>query len=204
MKKTFFATTCKRYFITTFWAFFEILFKVRYRFNYIGLENIPQERAVMLLGNHVSWIDWFVLQLPIERRINYMIDKDIYRWRLFNWAFKMAELIPVSKKASKDAFSETSKRLKNGRIVAIFPEGKISKSSEIAKFYRGYEYVDRGNAVIVPFYIDGVFGSLFARHKGNTRRCLLKKREITVRFGEAISQEIKADELRQRVKKLKL
>ncbi|MGE4418961.1 MAG: 1-acyl-sn-glycerol-3-phosphate acyltransferase [Sulfurimonas sp.] len=199
MKKVLF----KRYFIAAFWVLFEILFKLRYRFNYIGLENIPHDKAVMLLGNHVSWIDWFILQLPINRRINYIIDKDIYNWKLFNWVFRMAELIPVSKKASKGSFIETSKRLKNGKIVAIFPEGEISRSANISKFYRGYEYIDRGDAVIVPFHIDGVFGSLFARHKGDVRRCFLKKREITVYFGEAISQEIKADELRQRVIKLK-
>ncbi|MDT8338352.1 MAG: 1-acyl-sn-glycerol-3-phosphate acyltransferase [Sulfurimonas sp.] len=199
MKKALF----KSYFIMAAWKFFEIFFKIRYRFHYIGLENIPKERAVMLLGNHVSWIDWFILQLPIKRRINYVIDKDIYKWRLFNWAFRMAELIPVSKKASKDSFIETSKRLKNGRIIAIFPEGEISRSANIAKFYRGYQYIDRDDAVIVPFHIDGVFGSLFARHKGDARRCFLKKREITVCFGEAIAEDIKADQLRERVIKLK-
>jgi acyl-[acyl-carrier-protein]-phospholipid O-acyltransferase/long-chain-fatty-acid--[acyl-carrier-protein] ligase len=115
----------------------------------------------------------------------------------------MAELIPVSKKASKDSFIETSKRLKNGRIIAIFPEGEISRSANIAKFYRGYQYIDRGNAVIVPFHIDGVFGSLFARHKSDARRCFLKKRKITVCFGEAIAEDIKADQLRERVIKLK-
>ncbi|MCK9455571.1 MFS transporter [Sulfurimonas sp.] len=193
----------KRYSVMACWALFETLFRVRYKFNYEGLQNIPQDRAVMLLGNHVSWIDWFVVQLPIERRINFMIDKDIYNWRLFNWAFKIAQLIPVSKKASKDSFIETSKRLKNGRIIAIFPEGEISRSSDVAKFYRGYEYIDRGQAVIVPFYIDGIFGSLFARHKDGTKRCFLKKRQIRVCFGEPIAQEIKAQELRDRVMKLK-
>lgn len=193
----------KRYFVISVWKLFEVLFKLRYRFSYVGLENIPHNRAVMLLGNHVSWIDWFILQLPIKKRINYVIDKDIYNWKLFNWAFRMAELIPVSKKASKDSFIEASKRLKNGRIIAIFPEGEISRSSEIAKFYRGYEYIERNSAVIVPFHIDGVFGSLFARHKDDSKRCFFKKREITVYFGKPISHEIKADELRERVIKLK-
>ena len=193
----------KRYFIMACWTFFELIFKIRYRFNYIGLENIPEDRAVMLIGNHVSWIDWFIVQLPIERRINFIIDRDIYNWRLFNRAFKLAQLIPLSKKASKDSFIETSKRLKNGKIIAIFPEGQISRNSDVAKFYRGYEIIDRSGAVIVPFYIDGVFGSLFARHKGDAKRCFLKKREITLCFGEPISQEIRADELRDRVIKLK-
>lgn len=193
----------KRYFIALCWTFLEFLFKIRYRFNYIGLENVPKNGAVMLMGNHVSWIDWFILQLPIERRVSFMIDRDIYNWKFANRAFKLAELIPVSQKASKDSFVETSMKLKNGNIIAIFPEGAISRNSVISKFYRGYELIDKNGAVIVPFHIDGVFGSLFARHKGDVRRCFLKKREITLTFGEPISQEIKADELRDRVVKLK-
>ncbi len=196
-------TLFKRYFIMAGWALLEFIFKIRYRFRYIGLQNIPKDRAVMFIGNHVSWIDWFILQLPIERRINYMIDKDIYNWRVFNWIFKKAELIPISKKASKDSFYEASKRLKNGKIIAIFPEGEISRSSDVAKFYRGYEFIDRDGAVIVPFFIDGVFGSIFSRHKGEAKRSFLKKREIVVCFGEPIAENIKANELRDRVIKCK-
>ena len=193
----------KRYLVMGFWAFFELIFSVRYRFNYVGLENIPSNGAMMLIGNHVSWIDWFILQLPIERRISYIIDKDIYTHKFLNWAFKLAELIPVSQRASKNSFIETSMKLKNGKIVAIFPEGEISRSSDVSKFYRGYEFIDRGKSVIIPFYIDGVFGSLFARHKGDARRCFLKKREITLYFGEPIIGGITPEELREMVVNLK-
>lgn len=193
----------KRYFDMSVWAVLELLFNMRYRFNYIGIENIPKNRAVMLVGNHVSWIDWFVLQLPIKTRINYMIDKDIYNWKIFNFFFKKAGLIPISKKASKDSFVQASKRLKDGKIIAIFPEGEISKSSDVSKFYRGYQFIDIDGAVIVPFFIDGIFGSLFSRHKGQTKRCFLKKREISVYFGEPISEHIQAGKLREKVIDLK-
>ncbi|MFA5461963.1 MAG: MFS transporter [Sulfurimonas sp.] len=193
----------KRYFIMGFWAFFELIFRVRYRFNYVGLENIQRSGAMMLIGNHVSWIDWFILQLPLEKRINYIIDKDIYKHKFLNWGFKLAQLIPVSQRASKDSFVETSIKLKNGKIIAIFPEGKISRNSDVSKFYQGYKFIDRGSSVIVPFYIDGVFGSIFAKYKGDARRCFLKKREITLYFGEPIIGEITSEELREKVINLK-
>jgi len=193
----------KRYFVMAIWTFFESILKIRYKCTYIGLEHIGQDAPILLAGNHVSWIDWFIVQLPFERRVVFLIDKDIYNNKFLKPIFKLGDLIPISQKASKDSFIETSMKLKNGKIVAIFPEGEISRSSDIAKFYRGYEFIDRSGAVIVPFYIDGVFGSLFARHKGDARRCFFKKREITLTFGEPISQEIKADELRERVVKLK-
>lgn len=193
----------KRYFLMLLLVLLEFMFRVRHIYRYVGLENIPQNRGVLLIGNHVSWIDWFLLQLPIERRINFMIDRDIYHWKLFNWLFKAGEAIPISPRAAKDSFEEASKRLKDGKIVAIFPEGAIANSSDVGKFQRGYELIEMGDAVVVPFYIDGVFGSLFSRYKGESRRNFFTKREIIVYFGEQISTQIAADELREVVKKLK-
>jgi acyl-[acyl-carrier-protein]-phospholipid O-acyltransferase/long-chain-fatty-acid--[acyl-carrier-protein] ligase len=193
----------KRYFVMAVWTLFESILKIRYRCTYIGLEHIPRDLPILLAGNHVSWIDWFIVQLPFERRVVFLIDKDIYNNKFLKPIFKLGDLIPISQKASKDSFIETSMKLKNGKIVAIFPEGEISRSSDIAKFYRGYKFIDRSGAAIVPFYIDGVFGSLFARHKGEYKRNFFRKREITLYFGEPISHDIKADELREIVINLK-
>ncbi len=193
----------KRYFVTGFWWTCEIFLKTRHRYEYEGLQNIPKDKAVLLVGNHVSWIDWFALQLPIERQINFLIDKDIYNWRFFNRIFKIGELIPVSPKAAKDSFFEASNRLKNGKIVAIFPEGSISKDKYIAKFNRGYEYIDRNDAVLVPFFIDGLFGSIFSRYKEQNKKSFFARREIKVIFGKPILEDIKADELREIVKELR-
>ncbi|MDD5157143.1 MFS transporter [Sulfurimonas sp.] len=193
----------RRYFVALLWALLELILKTRHSYKYIGLENIPQNKGVLLIGNHVSWIDWFAMQLPIERRINFMIDRDIYHWRLFNWLLRAGEAIPISTKAAKDSFEEASKRLKSGKVVAIFPEGGIADSLDVGKFQRGYEFIELGDAVIVPFYIDGVFGSLFSRYKGESRRNFFTKREIIVYFGEQISTKIAADELREVVIKLK-
>ncbi len=193
----------KRYFVMAVWTLFESILKIRYRCTYIGLEHIPRDLPILLAGNHVSWIDWFIVQLPLERRVVFLIDKDIYNNKFLKPIFKLGDLIPISQKASKDSFIETSMKLKNGKIVAIFPEGEISRSSDIAKFYRGYKFIDRSGAAIVPFYIDGVFGSLFARHKGEYKKNFFRKREITLYFGEPISHDIKADELREIVINLK-
>lgn len=193
----------KRYFVISVWTLFESILKLRYRFRYVGLEHFEQNLPILLAGNHVSWIDWFILQLPLERRVVFLIDKDIYNTKLLKPIFKMADLIPISKKASKDSFIETSMKLKDGKIVAIFPEGEISRSADIAKFYRGYEFIDKGSAVIVPFYIEGIFGSVFSRYKGEGGRNFFKKREITLYFGKPISHDIKADELREVVINLK-
>jgi len=153
----------RRYMVMTFWATMEIISRTRHKYSYEGLQNIPSEKAVLLLGNHVSWLDWIILQLPMKRRINFMMDKDIYHWPLFNRIFKKGETIPLSSRASKDAFKEAHTRLIDGKMVAIYPEGGITKDGELGKFYRGYEIIPQNyDGVIVPFYIEGVLQGILS------------------------------------------
>lgn len=133
-----------------------------------------------------------------------MMDKDIYHWRGFNLLFKKGEVIPLSPKAFKDAFKEAHNRLKSGQIVALYPEGEIATTSEIGVFNRGYELIPNDyDGVIIPFFIDGVFGSFFSKHKPSKKKIFFKRREITLYFAPAISKETKAEELRQIIQNMK-
>ncbi|MDD2789239.1 MAG: MFS transporter [Sulfurimonas sp.] len=194
----------KRYLVMTFWAVMELLGKTRHHYTYHGLENVPSQSAVLFLGNHVSWLDWIILQLPFERRINFLMDKDIHNWKFFRHFFKKGETIPVSKKASKEAFKEAHQRLKRSRMVAIFPEGGISQDGELGTFHRGYELISQDyEGVIIPFYIDGLFGSLFSKYKKKSDKRFYAKREISIYFGAALPKDTKAQELRDIIAKMK-
>ncbi|WP_321778417.1 MFS transporter [Sulfurimonas sp.] len=193
----------KRYQVLSFWAVMELFSSFRHSYTYVGLQNVP-EGAVLLLGNHVSWLDWIIVQLPLARRINFLMDKDIYNWKFFHAFFKKGEAIPVSPKASKDAFKEAHKRLLNGKIVGMYPEGGISTDGELGKFYKGYEIIPTDyNGVIVPYFIDGVFGSSFSKYKPKKKKSFFKRRQITVYFSEPIPNNTKADELKNIIQELK-
>ena len=198
----------KRYFLMSIWATMELLLSLRYKFIYIGLENIPNSKGVLLLGNHISWLDWLIVQLPIRRRINFMMDKEIYNWKGFHYFFKLGETIPVSKKASKDAFKEASSRLKNEKIVGIFPEGGITKDGNLGKFHRGYELISKDyDGVVIPFFIEGMFGSRWARYDGDEKGSIFKyfrRREVRVYFGESLVKDVEVSELKRVVEGLSL
>lgn len=196
----------KRYVIEMFFSLMGLFAALRHKYIYIGLENIPQDKAVLLLGNHVSWLDWILLQLPIARRINYMMDKEIYNWKFFYPVFKKGEAIPLSPKAFKDAIKEAHKRLKKGSIVALFPEGEISKDGNIHEFKRGYELIPNDyEGVIVPFYIGkGIFGSSFAKYKPkDAKRNIFKRREVKICFGNPLPIDTKATELQNIILKMR-
>ena len=196
--------TLKRYFVPTFWAVMEIFGSLRQTYTYHGLENIPQEGSVLMLSNHVSWLDWIILQLPLQRHINYMMEKEIYHWRGFHAFFVKGEAIPISNRASKDAFKEAHNRLLKGRIVGIFPEGEISADGQLSKFRRGYELIQNDyDGVIIPVFIKGLFGSSFSRYKPKYGKFFLKCREVHVYYGKSISKDTKADELKEIIQKMK-
>ena len=194
----------KRYYVMTFWAVMELLSKPRHKYHYVGLENIPHVNGVLLLGNHVSWLDWIIIQLPLSKRVNFLMDKDIYHWPFFHFFFKKGKAIPISSKASKDAFVQAHKRLQDGNVVALYPEGEISKDGELGKFYRGYELIPTDyEGVIIPYFIDGVFGSSFSKYKPKKKKSFFSRREISIYFAEAVPKDTKADKLKIIIQNLK-
>ncbi|MDQ7062253.1 MAG: 1-acyl-sn-glycerol-3-phosphate acyltransferase [Sulfurimonas sp.] len=187
----------KKYEAMSFWALMRFIAIPRHTYSFVGIQNIPSTDGVLLLGNHVSWLDWIILQIPLRRPINFMMDKDIYHWKGFNYVFRTGEAIPVSPKASKDAFKEAHRRLTDSKVVGIFPEGSISQDGELGKFFKGYELIAKDyDGVIVPFYIDGVFGSMFSKYKPKNKKSFFRRRKITVYYGKPVSKQTTAEELK--------
>lgn len=179
----------------------------KYRLQVIGLNNIPERGGVLLLGNHISWIDWAIVQMATPRHVHFVMIRNIYeRWYL-KWFLDFFEVIPISGGASRSALEKTREYLDQGRVVCLFPEGSISRSGHLGEFQRGYEKAAAGaNAVIIPFYIHGLWGSWFSRssEKLKTLRSTGMRKEIIVAFGQPLPITSRAEELKQRIFDLSL
>ncbi|HEX5622984.1 MAG TPA: 1-acyl-sn-glycerol-3-phosphate acyltransferase, partial [Sulfuricurvum sp.] len=173
------------------WLIFEKALALRYDITPINLHHIPVKGSVILLGNHISWIDWILVQIGVERRIGYMMERSIYEKPMIRPIMKLGRVIPVSATAAKDAFRSAKHRLENDEIIGIFPEGGISTDGEIKKFYPGFQIVAKEvQGVIVPFYIDGVYGSLFSR--ASKRHVPMRKwfrRHIRIIYGAPLPMD---------------
>jgi acyl-[acyl-carrier-protein]-phospholipid O-acyltransferase / long-chain-fatty-acid--[acyl-carrier-protein] ligase len=174
----------------------------RYRLQVLGLKNIPEIGGVLMLGNHISWIDWGIIQMASPRPIRFVMIRNIYeRWYL-KWFLDIFNVIPVSAGASKGALKQINESLNNGDVVCLFPEGSISRNGQLGAFQRGYEKaVEEANAVILPFYLRGLWGSWFSRssEKLKNLRSSGIKHDIIVAFGEILPIETTTDELKKRV-----
>lgn len=174
----------------------------KYRLNVIGLENMPESGGILMLGNHVSWIDWAIVQMASPRPIHFVMIRNIYeRWYL-KWFLDIFDVIPISGGASKSALAKVEQYLNNGEVVCLFPEGAISRTGHLGEFQRGYEKAaQEAKAVILPFYLHGLWGSWFSRssEKLKTLRSTGNKMDIIVAFGKVLPADTKAEELKKQV-----
>ena len=181
-----------------------LVFRRRYRIHAVGFENLPEEGCVLLLGNHISWLDCAMVQIASPRPVRFVIERSIYsRWYL-KPVLNAFGVIPISTGNSRGALAEINKALKEGEVVCLFPEGAIGRTGQLGEFRSGYERAIEGadEAVIVPFYLRGLWGSRLSRSyseklRSNTLKGL--KRNVIVAFGEALAPITNAQTLKQKV-----
>lgn len=181
----------------------------KYKLQVFDLKNLPANKGVLLLGNHISWLDWAILQIATPRKIRFVMDREIYKIWYFKWFLDFFEVIPISPRASVQSLKIVGEILNRGEVVALFPEGHISRNGNLGEFFKGYEIalksIDK-NVVIIPFYIRGLWGSAFSHSQSKLRYDLgtLKPRAVSVTFGKPLSTNIKVDDLKQKIYELSI
>jgi acyl-[acyl-carrier-protein]-phospholipid O-acyltransferase/long-chain-fatty-acid--[acyl-carrier-protein] ligase len=172
-----------------------------YKISVLGLENLPSQGGVLLLGNHVSFLDWAIVGIASPRKVRFVMHRDYYnRWYL-KWFFNLVGCIPISPVSSEKALSTVTKSLNSGQVVCLFPEGALTHNGQLGKFKRGFEIAARNaSAVIIPFYIQGMWGSRFSKsiHHGKESQSGTNYK-ITFAFGEALPIDVVASRVKQAV-----
>jgi len=165
-----------------------------------GVENIPKSGGVLMLGNHISWIDWLVVQLASPRAIKFVMTRDIYNKWYLKWLFRFFDVIAISNAGSKSAIRAVQERLDKGEVVALFPEGHISYNGQLGEFKKGFELILKDSThPIIPFYIRGLWGSTFSRAHSGYKQMREKEKDIIVAFGETLPSSTTAIELKQKI-----
>lgn len=180
-----------------------ILFTIRYKIKSIGIAK--EDKGVLLVGNHVSWIDWALLQIVYPNRIYFIMDSEIFSQKKWQKLLEYFDVVPISPKLSKSTILHIRQLLLDGKTVCIFPEGEITQNGEISEFKKGFELILKDEKLshikIKPFYIDGIFGSKFSY--SNIKDKSGFRREVNVYFGDYISPNTTASEANKIVCELK-
>lgn len=134
------------------------LFRVLFTVEYHGLQHIPESGAVILAGNHPSYLDPVLVMLPVKRQIRFMAWDALFKVPLLGQIIRAAGAFPVDIRKGKGeaAFREALRVLNGGDALGIFPEGQRSEQAAMGELRTGVARlaVDTG-APIVPITIGG-------------------------------------------------
>ncbi len=134
-----------------------------YRVKTVGGERVPATGGVLILANHLSYVDVVVLQMACPRRLRYVGYRGLRGSWFFDWVFKMAGVIPITRANPTEGMRRAVKALQAGEAVCVFPEGEISRTGQLMEVRKGFEVMARrANVPVVAAGIDGLWGSVFS------------------------------------------
>lgn len=176
----------------------------RYKMHVLGVENIPNDGPVLLVGNHHSFIDWAILQMASPRPLRIASNKDHFEKWYLRAILKRLGMIRISSRDPLPALKQINEALLNGEAVVIFPTGEVSKAPHIVPFTLDFsDAVKNTNAIIVPFYIQGMWGSRYS-YSGSDMYDVTTPRAVTMAFGKPIPADTPANDIRTIVRNVSI
>jgi 1-acyl-sn-glycerol-3-phosphate acyltransferase len=120
-------------------------------------QQFPREGAGIFVCNHISGLDPLLIQSVSPRMIVWMMAKEYYDLPVLGRIFRAIEAIPVERSGRDVAATRAALRaLSHGRILGVFPEGRIETTHELLPFQTGVAMMAMKTGLpIYPAYIDG-------------------------------------------------
>ena len=177
---------------------FAFAFVFRYRVKVMGVQNIPETGPLLLVGPHFSFIDWAVLQMSSPRPLRIASNRNTFADWYLRWLSHGKFVIDINRRDPAPAMEEIRKALLNGEAVVIFPEGEVSKTPFVSTFSLDYSKAIEGTgAQIVPFYIQGLWGSRYSQASECVNRPQSFNRVISVGFGKPLPTDASEKQIRK-------
>jgi acyl-[acyl-carrier-protein]-phospholipid O-acyltransferase / long-chain-fatty-acid--[acyl-carrier-protein] ligase len=186
------------------WCISMMLFRIRVE----GPGRVPRTGAALIVANHVSYADSVFVGLTTPRIIRFLIWRPIYEIPFAKRIFRILLAIPLEPRSPRgtiQALRSARQELLRGNLVAIFPEGEVTRTGDLNPFERGFERIVHGTgAPIIPMNIEGIYGHPLSCKGGALLRSWERvwRPRITVKIGEPIHTVLSPAELRRVVEEL--
>lgn len=165
--------------------------------------RLPDSGAALLISNHVSGLDPFLLIAASDRPLRFLIAREEYERFGLTWLFRAAGCIPVDRSGRPEkAFREALRALADGEVIALFPHGRIHvrhQLEEKAPRLKGgvVKLAEKSGAPIYPATVSGIRG------EGSVVRGILLRSRAKMRvYPPLVMQEASFDETLEQIARI--
>ena len=146
----------------------------------LGREHIPATGPVIIVANHLSYIDPVLIGGLFPRPIVFMAKKELWENAIVGRALTAIGVVPVDRRNAAVSTARAAMRaLRNGDPVTLFPEGTRSYDGQVQPFKTGFlKLARRTSAPVLPCGVAGTW-EIWPRH-----RKVPRPGRITIAFGE--------------------
>lgn len=149
-----------------------------YKVSYEGVEKVPTDRGFILCSNHITMFDPILVAVRIKPQCFFMAKEELFKNKFVSLIIRGLGAFPVTRgKGDTEAVDKAVNYVKEGKVVAIFPEGTRSKDGHLQKLKSG--------AVVIA-----------AQTGGGLQPCVIKmgekkhfRRPVVIRYGDFITHE---------------
>jgi 1-acyl-sn-glycerol-3-phosphate acyltransferase len=138
------------------------------------------------------------------------MDHRIFKMPVLGWLFRLAKAIPIAPRTEdpalyEAAFEAAAKVLRDGDLLAIFPEGGITKNGELQAFKGGIMKIlenaerDGLQVPVVPMALTNLWGSFFSRAEKGVAMVRPFRRGLFSRVGLNAGAALKPAEVQPEV-----
>lgn len=184
-----------------------LVFGWHYRLTTIGVEQVPKSGPVLLLGNHISWIDFIFLQWAMPRTVCFVMHAEYYDWPVLRAVLKWFSVISIQPTSSRGAIRNIVIALENNKAIGLFPEGFISVDGEFSPLMRGFEKILKETnveVVVVPFAINNMWGDILSLAPREVRKQqkLTLRRSVGLSFGPRLDSSSTRAEVSHSIRRM--
>jgi 1-acyl-sn-glycerol-3-phosphate acyltransferase len=167
--------------------FIDVVFsRVYHKVTVLSPPRLPEKGPAILISNHTSGLDPLLIQSVCKRVIVWMMAEEYYQIPALRPIFKTLEAIPVDRRARDSGAMRLALRaLREGRILGVFPEGRIETTRALLPFQPGaVQMATKTGVPVYPVFLDGTQHGV-----DEMVPAFLHRQDATLRFGPAVKLE---------------
>jgi len=122
-----------------------------------GIEHVPRKGGALLICNHQSYLDPVLVGVQLQRHVSFIAKSQLFELPGLGWLIPRLNTFPVRRGESDvSAIKEALRRVHEGQILTMFPEGTRSTDGNLLPIQAGIALmVKRAEAPVIPAVVDG-------------------------------------------------